>query len=775
MARINEADAQGVGHPAQITEHDSALASDAWTTLTRPLERVLGKRSANALAKLGLETVEDLVLHIPFRLAHRGELLPIEAVREGEAVTVVARVMNTNLRPMNNRRGFILTVTISDGVHDLSLTFFAKSSRPLKFHEMKLEPGTVATFSGTISSYRGALQLAHPEYELLEDEADVDAEEIARPVPIYHAAAKVPSWQIQKAIDTVLPSLTGRDFPDVLPEDYRIEHGLPHKFEAIRSLHKPHDRDEWARAIDLLKHEEAFVLQALLAQRAADARVTPAPSCPPKLSGIAAAFDERLPFELSAGQAAVGEEISAELTKTEPMRRLLQGDVGSGKTIVALRAMLQAVDSGHQAVLIAPTEVLAHQHLVTVESMLGDLAHAGTLTAHEHATRVQLLTGSMSAKDKRQALANIASGVAGIVIGTHALLQEGVQIPFLGLVVVDEQHRFGVDQRDKLAGGAHLLVMTATPIPRTIAMTLFGDLDVSTLNELPKGRKEISTTIVPAANDAWMARVWQRAREEIEAGGRVYVVCPRISADDGGEEAPNAPDASASATDTQSANDGQLDLGDLPGEPIQPKRPLASVEEIYERLSKLPTLNGIGIGFVHGQLSAQEKEDAMRAFASGEVPLLISTTVIEVGVDVPEATLMVIMDADRFGLSQLHQLRGRIGRGSKPGMCLAVSNALPGTLAAERLDAFASTTNGFILAERDVEFRSEGDVLGSVQSGRRSSLKYIKVTKDGDIIASTREAARALLDTDPTLDNHPHLSRAIKIANVESTQYLEKG
>lgn len=738
---------------------DGALASDAWTSLTRPLDRVLGKRSANLLAKLGLNSVEDLIGHVPFRLARRGELLPIDAVREGESVTVVARVLSANLRPMNNRSGFILTVLISDGAHELTLTFFAKSSRPLKYHELKLEPGTVATFSGTISSYRGLLQLSHPDYEVIDDEADVDAAQIVRPIPIYHAAAKVPSWHIAKAIDTVLPMLSAGDFPDILPDDYRQLHGLPRKFDAIKALHKPDDEASWLRARDLLKHEESFILQAFLAQRAATAQLTPAPACPPANGGIAQAFDARLPFELSSGQIAVGREISRELSESLPMRRLLQGDVGSGKTIVALRAMLQVVDAGQQAVLIAPTEVLAHQHYQTVTAMLGDLGAAGTLTEAEKATRVELLTGSLSAPDKRQALAHIASGAAGIVIGTHALLQDTVQIPFLGMVVVDEQHRFGVDQRDKLSHGAHLLVMTATPIPRTVAMTSFGDLAVSVLRELPRGRKDISTTIVPADNGAWMARVWQRAREEIESGGRVYVVCPRIS---------RGEDASAEELTT---GYGLIDIGaPATGEP----RNLMSVDEVHERLSRLPVLSGINIGVVHGQLSPADKDRAMADFATGHTQLLVSTTVIEVGVDVPDATLMVIMDADRFGLSQLHQLRGRVGRGTKPGVCLAVSRALPGTLAAERLAAFAETTNGFVLAERDVELRSEGDVLGASQSGRRSSLNYLSVTRDGDIIDATRVAAQELIARDPQLASHPALARAVRIATVDS-EYLEKG
>lgn len=746
----------------------AALTTEQWTTLSRPLDRVLGKRSANALAKLDLHTVGDLLDHVPFRLARRGELLPIESVSAGDSVTVVARVMSARMRPMNNRRGFILNVSISDGEHDLDLTFFGKSSRPLKYHEMQLSPGTVATFSGTISSYRGQLQLSHPEYELLEDESEVDPDKIARPIPIYHAAQKVPSWHIEKAVAVILPSLTEADLPDPLPKTYRRTHGLPSRFEAVMDLHRPQDEDSWHRAAERMKHEEAFVLQMVLAQRAATARETAAPACPPRQDGIAAAFENRLPFALTDGQTSVGAELSEELGRSEPMRRLLQGDVGSGKTIVALRAMLQAIDAGHQAVLIAPTEVLAHQHLATIEKLLGELGRGGQLGAPDHATKVQLLTGSMTQKQKRQALANIASGAAGLIIGTHALLQDNVQIPFLALAVVDEQHRFGVDQRDKLAAGAHLLVMTATPIPRTIAMTSFGDLEVSTLSELPAGRSPITTNLVPAFNERWMQRTWQRAREELDAGGRVYVVCPRISATESEVQA----DVNAGQASNDSSGDGMLPI-DLSEE--MPKKDMASVEQTLAELKAHPALAGVEIGYVHGRLTTDEKDAAMQDFSLGMAPVLVTTTVIEVGVDVPEATLMVILDADRFGLSQLHQLRGRVGRGSKPGLCLAVFSAPEGTLAYDRLEAFASTTDGFVLAERDLELRSEGDVLGAVQSGRRSSLRFLRVSKDADIIATTRQAAYELLHNDPDLSEHAELARVMEEMDAEHTQYLERG
>lgn len=727
----------------------AALAAEEWTALSRPLDRVIGKRSANALAKLKLHTVEDLLLHVPFRLTRRGELMPIEAVREGESVTVVAQVVDTHIRPMNQRRGFILNVDISDGVHDLELTFFAKSSRPLKFHAAKLQPGTVATFSGTISTYRGQLQLAHPEYQTYADESEIDADELMRPIPIYHASAKVPSWQIHKAITMVLATIKPDDVPDPLPEDYRRTHQLPDRFTALKALHLPTDDAQWKQAVNRMKHEEAFILQTLLAQQFRASKENEAPACPLRADGMREQFLTRLPFTLTAGQKEVIAEISGELAQKTPTRRLLQGDVGSGKTIVAVLAMLQVVDAGYQAVLIAPTEVLARQHYSTIAQLLGAQAWGGKL---------ELLTGSVSAAERRKTLATLASGIPGIVIGTHALLQEGVQLPRLGFVVVDEQHRFGVDQRDKLATGAHLLVMTATPIPRTIAMTSFGELEVSTLSELPAGRSPITTNLVPSFAERWVARVWQRVREEIDAGGRAYVVAPRISP---------TQDEDTGSVSAQLSEPKQLELVE--------KSPPPSVSEIAEQLAAEPALSGIAIGMMHGQLAPAEKTDAMAAFSAGRTPVLVATTVIEVGVDVPEATVMVICGAENFGLSQLHQLRGRIGRGSQPGICLAIHSAVSGTYAYERLQAFAETTNGFELAQKDLELRSEGNVLGADQSGHRSSLRFVKVTSDETVIAQARTAARELIETDPELVEHPQLRAKIQQLDDTRTEYLAKG
>ncbi|WP_082160001.1 ATP-dependent DNA helicase RecG [Actinobaculum suis] len=759
-----------------------AVTSDAWTGLHRPLARTLGKRTATQLGKLGLHTVGDLAYHFPFRYATRGQLMPLREIAEGESVTVIARVESTNLRPMNARRGFILKVDISDGARMLGLTFFGKSAGPLKYHETRLQPGQTAIFSGTVSSYRGQLQLTHPDYELIEDEATLatDIARLARPIPIYHATAALPSWKIQRAVATILPGLQASDFPDPLPAQYREKHGLPGKYEAVLALHEPRDENAWRVARARMKHEEAFVLQAALAQRSARTAQRETAAYPLRTGGILDAFDAALPYTLTAGQQSVGAEISADLARTAPMQQLLQGDVGSGKTVVALRAMLQVVDGGGQAALLAPTEVLAQQHYRSINELLGRLAWD---------VRCELLTGSMRASTKRTVLARLASGEAGIVIGTHALLSDTVSLPFLGLAVVDEQHRFGVDQRDRLARGVHTLVMTATPIPRTIAMTVFGDLAVSTLKDMPAGRAGITTSLVPAANTPWIARAWQRAREEIAAGGRVYVVCPRIDATAEEDTAASA-GAGAGKASGEGAGEG---AGEASGKgtgkmrgggattPAPPRAAdtaapeLASVVETAARLRALPQLAGIDIAVMHGRLETEEKNRVMARFASGESPLLVSTTVIEVGVDVPEATMMVILDADRFGISQLHQLRGRIGRGSKPGICLAISNAEPGSVAHSRLEAFASTTDGFALAEKDVELRAEGDVLGSSQAGRSSHLRFLSVVNDKAIVEQARAAAKAEVASDPELAAHTALAEAIAELDTERADYMERG
>jgi len=737
--------------------------------LAQPLDRLVGAKTAAALGRLGLRTAGDLLRHYPRRYSEPGRMTDLRLLRVGEHVTVMAQVKQATVRPMRSRGGAVLEAVVTDGTHDLSLTFFAKHPNRLRHHEAKLRPGRVGLFTGDVGRYRGTPQLVHPDYTIIGVDADDEEAalvEASRPIPLYPASAAIPSWRIQAAVRTVLDPLRPEDVPDPLPEEVRERRGLVDLHTALRLVHAPYTDDDHRRARRRLVYEEAFVLQAALARRRAEAAEARAVARPGAPEGLLAAFDARLPFALTPGQREVGEQVAADLARPRPMQRLLQGEVGSGKTVVALRAMLQVVDSGGQAALLAPTEVLAAQHLRTLRDLLGPLAEEGMLGAAERATRVVLLTGSQTAAQRREALLDVASGRAGIVVGTHALLGEQVQFADLGLVVVDEQHRFGVEQRDELRHRAgptpHLLVMTATPIPRTVAMTVFGDLEVSTLTDLPGGRAGVTTHVVPADNAAWVARAWQRVREEVDAGRRAYVVCPRISADDA--------DADAGADDADLlAEDEGLLFG-----AAAPRRPLRAVLEVAEELARTPALAGVGIGVLHGRLPAAEKDAAMAAFARGETPVLVATTVIEVGVDVPEATVMVVLDADRFGLSQLHQLRGRVGRGTQPGLCLLVSSAPEGTDAATRVATLAETTDGFRIAAVDLELRREGDVLGASQSGR-SSLRLLRVVRDADVIAEAREDAARVVAGDPSLAGHPALAAAIdEFLDPQREEFLER-
>jgi len=480
---------------------------------------------------------------------------------------------------------------------------------------------------------------------------------------------------------------------------------------------------------------------------------------PGKAAGLVDRFDTELPFALTGGQREVGEELTADLRRTHPMHRLLQGEVGSGKTVVALRAMLRVIDSGGQAALLAPTEVLAVQHHRSIAALLGPLAEGGMLGGADDATRVELITGSMPAARRKAALLNAASGIAGITVGTHALLEEKVQFAELGLVVVDEQHRFGVEQRAALtsksgAHSPHVLVMTATPIPRTVAMTVFGDLEVSTLRELPRGRSPIQSAVVPSAERPdWLDRAWQRVREEVDKGHQAYVVCPRIGGD-------------AAETSTEEAPDDNEAAGSR-------RAPLAVADVAAELAAG--ALAGLEIAVLHGRLATDEKDRVMRRFSAGELEVLVATTVIEVGVDVPNASVMVVLDAERYGVSQLHQLRGRVGRGAVPGLCLLVTDAVEGSEARQRLDAVAATSDGFELARVDLENRREGDVLGSTQSGRRSSLKLLSVLRDEEVISAARAAADAVVAEDPALDGHPALAAVVaSLLATEQAGYLEK-
>ena len=723
-----------------------------------------GKAAAKLDAAFGLATTGDLLRHYPRRYAGRGELTDLASLRDGDHVTVFARVEKVRTRPMRARRGQLLEVTVTDGRARLALTFFNK----VQFWERQLAPGRHGMFAGRVSVFRGQRQLAHPEFKLLgADDAAKAAEYAAELIPVYPATKDVSTWDIEKCVKIVLDTLG--ELEDPLPEALRQRHSLVGLADALRGVHRPADEAEARTARARLKWDEALVLQAVLAQRRRAAAALPATARPASAGGLAGAFDTRLPFALTAGQQEVGADIAADLARDHPMHRLLQGEVGSGKTVIAVRAMLQVVDAGGQAALLAPTEVLAQQHFRSVSDLLGPLGQAGRLDGADIATRIALLTGSQPAAARREALLDAASGAAGIVIGTHALLAERVQFADLGLVVVDEQHRFGVEQRDTLRGKAqgarpHVLVMTATPIPRTVAMTVYGDLDVSTLAELPRGRSPIATHVVPAAEKPrYLDRAWERVREEAAKGRQAYVVCPRIGGEDG---------AQAAGEPADPGHEGDVLFGGPEDE--EPGRPPLAVLDVAPALEQGP-LAGLRLRVMHGRLPTDEKDGAMRAFADGLADVLVSTTVVEVGLDVPNATVMVIMDADRFGVSQLHQLRGRVGRGTEPGLCLLVTEAPEGSKARQRLADVAATVDGFRLAEIDLEQRREGDVLGAAQAGRKKSLKLLSVLHDRDLIVAAREEATALVDADPDLAGYPALAAEMSaLLDEEQAGFLEK-
>ena len=727
------------------------------TTLDTRLDDVVG-RAATALEKaFGLRTVGDLLRHYPRRLAVRGELTDLAALQVDEDVTVMAEVRKCDV--LGHGNGTRLVAVVGDGTGTLDLVFFGRRNL---WRQKELVPGVRGLFSGKVGVFNRRRQLAHPEYMLLKGDGldRLEADDYANTlIPVYPATKDIRTWAIANAVDVVLTLLD--PLPDPVPMEVRARHGLADFDTAIRAIHHPQDRDQWYAARRRLAWDEALGIQLALAQRRVAAARNPAIPRPPRPDGIRAEFEKRLPFTLTAGQQEVGDLLQDELANDHPMHRLLQGEVGSGKTVVALRAMLQVVDAGGQAALLAPTEVLAQQHARSIESMLGDLAQAGRLGAAEGAsTRVALLTGSLPAAARKAALLDVAVGTAGIVVGTHALIQEHVAFDDLAMVVVDEQHRFGVEQRDALRNKAkqppHLLVMTATPIPRTVAMTVFGDLETSTLRELPKGRAPISTIVVPVQERPnWLDRAWLRITEEVANGRQAFVVCPRIG--DGGAEIDDD-------SDDAPADDAVENV----------KRPPIAAVDTYETLRTGP-LSGLRVALLHGRLQPDEKDRIMADFAAGRLDVLVATTVIEVGVDVPNATVMVVMDAERFGVSQLHQLRGRIGRGADAGTCLLVTGAPPGSPSRERLDAVAATTDGFELARLDVEQRREGDVLGVAQSGTRSQLRLLSLLRDEDLIMSARHEASDLVAADPELQAHPLLAAQVAaLVAADQAEYLEK-
>jgi ATP-dependent DNA helicase RecG len=735
--------------------------------LDSPIATVFGdntKKRKAVVEGLGLETVGDLLHHLPRRYVQTGELTTVADLEVGQLLTVVGQVVKSDVNTYRDRRtqqtAYRLDTVVSTDGPALRMSFFAKNVGTARWQADRMAVGRRGLFVGQVSSFKGAWQLTNPQMTLFgaEEEDGGVATEVPALFPVYPLTKGVESWDLMRAVGFARTVLD--DVPELLPLELRERYELVEARTALNWVHAPEDYGQVGAAQKRFRFEEALVTQLVLGRRR---RLLRAQGAQARAGGggLLAAFDARLPFELTAGQLAVGAEVEADLAQPHPMNRLLQGEVGSGKTLVAVRAMLRVVDSGGQAALLAPTEVLAQQHHRSITAMLGDLAAGGMLGGAAEATSVELLTGSLTKTQRTAPMSRLASGEAGLVIGTHALLEDKVQFADLGLVVVDEQHRFGVEQRaaltDKAGTPPHVLVMTATPIPRTVAMTVFGDLETSVLSELPAGRAPIQSTVVPLAEQpSWINRVWERVREEVAKGHQAYVVCPRISGDE-----------------PEAGERDQLDL-DEDGKAKPVPGALAAVEEMATDLAD-GALQGLRIAVLHGRLAPDAKDQTMRSFAAGDIDVLVSTTVIEVGVDVANATAMVLLDADRFGVSQLHQLRGRVGRGGHPGLCLLVSRADAGTPARERLDAVAATTDGFELSRVDLEQRREGDVLGASQSGFRSSLQSLRVLRDEKTIVAAREAANALLDADPDLAGAPLL--AAEVARLEASarsEFLDK-
>lgn len=755
-----------------------------------------GRTLPAKLERLGVLTLGDLLWFPPRRMYRWGELTAFSTLTPGTEVTVFALVMSQNLGWTRRHDKAMLTVVLQDelpgspdafwggGQGRLTVRFFAKHPQALSLHAKRLEKGTLAVFSGKltgkITGRASDAFLAHPEYRVLPDYDPEEARTLStRPQPLYHTTAGLPSWKIERLIASQV-ALLG-EVPEAIPERLRSQRDLPSAEEALRWLHHPETTAEHERALEYLKAREALTLGAALAKAKqrfdsrqawpllSDAQTDIGEDQPLGAKGspsfskstLLETVIRSLPFTLTENQQQVWQEILRDVGKTHPMNRLLQGEVGSGKTVLAALALVLAVQNGHQAAFLAPTEVLAHQHFETLGGLLG-----GVLDVH-------LFTGSTPPKEKRSLSESLAAGTPMLVVGTHAMLGQNTRWGDLALTVVDEQHRFGVEQRMRLLAwgehAPHYLAMSATPIPRTVAMTVYGDLEVSTLRELPRGRGEVRTFLVPEKNARWMSRMWARAREEIDAGGRVYVLCPKI-----------APDQGASGEDG-----GESIL--VTNEELEEGRQLHTVVEVASRLEAMPLFAGITIARAHSQLDSSLKQSAVTDFAQGKAPLLVSTTVIEVGMNVPEASMMIILDADRFGLSTLHQLRGRIGRGTRPGVCLAVApvemsdplareparsgadlaqnhaktSGLTASPAQARLAAFASTQDGFALAEEDLRIRREGDVLGEAQAGKATRLKVLSLLEDAEVITWGKNAAQELLAEDPELADNPELARLV--------------
>ncbi|OFT26976.1 ATP-dependent DNA helicase RecG [Brevibacterium sp. HMSC08F02] len=680
----------------------------------KPLTDFVSSRDEKALAKLGVSSVGELLRYFPRTYIHPGTVTEISRLEAGQTAIVYATIESVNTRPMRNRRGTITEVTLADEHAEITATFFNQ-----KYLAEQLKPGTRMVLTGDIKVYRNSLQIQNPRW--LGHEDYIDRGDIENPIPIYRSNKQFASDRLAKTIRTVLDALGPEDFTDPIPAEVLADHGLPDLRKALTMIHRPKNEADVKEAMERFRFEEAFALQAELYGRRQRAKAEQSVRLPGKVDGLLASFDESLPWPLTKSQRRAGTEISQDLDSDSPMNRLLHGDVGSGKTLVAMRAMLQAVDSGRQAAIMAPTEVLAAQHYESFSRMLGELRTDDTLFSQAEGVRIALLTGSTPQAQRRKILLDLASGQIGIIVGTHALLSDTTIFAALGLVVIDEQHRFGVNQREALrtkAGGVipHALVMTATPIPRTVAMTVFGDLDVSTLTDMPGGPKKIATHVVAlGTHPHWMDRVWEVVAEHVEAGLQAYVVVSRI------EDDPE----------------------------------LFGIDSALAAIDAVPRLAGRRVDALHGQMSQEDKDAVMAEFTAGDIDVLVSTTVIEVGVDVHRARAMVILDADCFGLATLHQLRGRIGRDGEQAICFLVTSRTTDDEAVGRLSTVAGTLDGFRIAEHDVDNRREGDVLGRGQWGSRSSLRYLRVLRDEGIVAAARTAAHAYMDAHP--DGTPEL------------------